>query len=181
MRLATCYHLCIRDCLEAHCHGGNLLLLQEEAQSLRIPTRLLTVLKETVQSPASAAAGTASSSLPSIDISSPPLGMAVMPAKPLPGTLQHAAIANGNASASASGSTAGPLLRRAANPSKERAPTVAVRGGHPLNGTAKQEAAGAAIAAEVKGAVEEAACTEALGMAIAGNPSAPRPFVMYIC
>ena len=159
MRLATCCWLCITGCMEAHLHGGNLLLLQAEAQSLRIPTRLLAVLKETMQSPDPAAAETASASLPSNNSSSPPLGMAVMPAKPLPGALQHAAIAGGIASASASGtkaavlrdsspavpggpkhdSAAGPMLSQAAKASRQGARKAAVREGAPLNGTAKQE------------------------------------------
>ena len=147
-------------------------------------------------SPASAAAVTASASLPSSSSSSsssPPLGMAVMPAKPLPGTLRQAAIAAGSGSGPASGSTAadprcssaavlgapkhdsaaGPVLTRMAKAKNEGAPKVAVRAGTSLNDIAKQEeGAGVALAAEAKEAVEEAACTEALGIAIAGISSA---------
>ena len=202
MRLATCCCFYIKCCLEALRHGGNLLLLQEEAQSLRIPTRLLTVLKETVQSPAPAAAETASSSLRSTIISSPPLGMAMMPAKPLPSALQHAATANGVASASASGTTvavprdsgaavlgtpkhdsaAGPKLSQAAKASRQGARKAAVREGAPLNGTAKQEeSAGIMAAAEVTGAVEEAACAEALGIAIAGKLQPSWVLMINLC
>ena len=202
MRLATCCCSCIRRWLEALRHGGNLPLLQEEAQSLRIPTRLLAVLKETVQSPAPTAAETASASLPSNNSSSPPLGMAVMPAKPLPSALQHAATANGIASASASGtkvavprdscaavletpnhdSAAGPMLSQAAKVSRQGARKAAVREGAPLNGTAKQkETAGIMAAAEVTGAVQEAACAEALGIAIAGKLQPSRSLMMTFC
>lgn len=202
MRLATCCWLCITGCMEAHLHGGNLLLLQAEAQSLRIPTRLLAVLKETMQSPDPAAAETASASLPSNNSSSPPLGMAVMPAKPLPGALQHAAIAGGIASASASGtkaavlrdsspavpggpkhdSAAGPMLSQAAKASRQGARKAAVREGAPLNGTAKQEeTAGIMAAAEVTGAVQEAACAEALGIAIAGKLQLSGVLMINLC
>ena len=157
---------------------------------MRIPTRLLAVLKETVQSPAPTAAETASASLPSNNSSSPPLGMAVMPAKPLPSALQHAASASDIASASASGTTAavpressaavlatpkhdsaaGPMLSQAAKASRQGARKAAVREGAPLNGTAQQEeTAGIMAPAEVTGAVQEAACAEALGIAIAGK------------
>ena len=57
---------------------------------------------------------------------------------------------------------------------------MAVRAGATLNSTAKQEEeTGAVVAAEAEGAVEEAACTEALGIAIAGKSSGV--LMMYIC